>query len=156
MRAYATVQQLLFHGRYCELTLSLARTSCRLSSTARPPAARPAASPPAGDPARFKNPSKSTLAHDAVAAAVLHKHHLIIRIGAGLIQFVYGSHSRLTTGVTHKFYFRHFFARVSPKGYFRGWSLKSNSAGSYLRYCFGATDKSRMKSGDSGHSSIVL
>jgi len=47
-----------------------------------------------------KNPSKSTLAHDAVAAAVLHKHHPIIRVGAGLIQFVYGSHSRWATGVT--------------------------------------------------------
>jgi len=47
-----------------------------------------------------ENPSKSTLAHDVVAAAVLHKHHLIIRVGAGLIQFVYGSHSHWATGVT--------------------------------------------------------
>ena len=37
------------------------------------------------------------LAHDAVAAAVLHKHHPIIRVGAGLIQFVYKSHSSLAT-----------------------------------------------------------
>jgi len=43
----------------------------------------------------LKNPSKSTLAHDAVAAAVLHKHHPIIPIGAGLIQFVYDLRSRL-------------------------------------------------------------
>jgi len=48
--------------------------------------------------ARFKNPSKSTLAHVAVAAAVLHKHHLIIRGGAGLIQLVYGSRSHLVNG----------------------------------------------------------
>jgi len=41
---------------------------------------------------RSKNPSKSTLTHNAVAAAVSHKHHSIIRVGAGLIQFVYGSH----------------------------------------------------------------
>ena len=41
-------------------------------------------------PVRLRNPFKSTLAHDAVAAVVLHKHHLIIRVGAGLIQFVYG------------------------------------------------------------------
>jgi len=40
-----------------------------------------------------RNPSKSTLAHDAVAA-VSHKHHSIIRVGAGLIQFFYGSHSK--------------------------------------------------------------
>ena len=46
IRAYATVQQLPCHGSYCELILSLARTLCRLSFTARPPAARP----PAGNP----------------------------------------------------------------------------------------------------------
>jgi len=40
------------------------------------------------------------LAHDAVAAVVLHKHHLIIHVGAGLIQFVYGSHSRLAADLT--------------------------------------------------------
>ena len=40
------------------------------------------------------------LALDAVAAVVLHKHHLIIRVGAGLIQFVYGSHSRLAADLT--------------------------------------------------------
>jgi len=78
---------------------SLARISCRLLFTARP-----AARPPAGnllpDAVRFKHPSKSTLAHDAVAAAVLHKHHAIIRVGAGLIQFVYGSHSHLAMWVT--------------------------------------------------------
>ena len=32
-----------------------------------------------------QNPSKFTLAHDAIAAAVLHEPHLIIRVGAGLI-----------------------------------------------------------------------
>jgi len=41
-----------------------------------------------------RNPSKSRLAHDAVAAAVSHKHHSIIRVGAGLIQFVHGLHSK--------------------------------------------------------------
>jgi len=30
----------------------------------------------------------------------LHKHHLIIRVGAGLIQFVYGSHSRMAADLT--------------------------------------------------------
>jgi len=38
MRAYATVQKLLCHESYCELILSLARASCRLSFAARPPA----------------------------------------------------------------------------------------------------------------------
>ena len=42
----------------------------------------------------LRNPSKSTLAHDAVSAAVSQKHNLIICVGAGLIQFVYGSHSK--------------------------------------------------------------
>jgi hypothetical protein len=31
MRAYAAAQQLLCHGSYCELIMSLARTSCGLS-----------------------------------------------------------------------------------------------------------------------------
>ena len=38
MRAYATVQKLLCHGKYCKLILSLARASCRLSFATRPPA----------------------------------------------------------------------------------------------------------------------
>jgi len=44
------------------------------------------------DAVRSRNPSKCTLAHDAVADAVSQKHYLIIRVGAGLIQLVYGSH----------------------------------------------------------------
>jgi len=100
MHAYATVQQLLCHGSYCQHILCLAQTLCRLSFTGRPPAAPTPTGNPSPDPVRSKNPSKSTLAHDAVAAAVLHKHHPIICVGAGLIQFVYGSHSRLATGVT--------------------------------------------------------
>jgi len=96
MRAYTTVQQLLWHGSYCELILSLARTSCRLLFTARP-TARPVDGNPLRDAVRSRNPPKSTLAHDAVATAVLHKHHLIIRVGADLIQFVYRLHLRLAT-----------------------------------------------------------
>ena len=62
---------------------------------------------------RSRNPSKSTLAHDAVATAVLHKHHPIIRVGAGLIQFVYRSHLRLATESTrNRNAFSPFFARV--------------------------------------------
>ena len=68
------------------------------------------------DAVRSRNPSKSTLAHDAVATAVLHKHHLIIRVGAGLIQFVYRSHLRLATEVTrNRNAFSPFFARVSSE-----------------------------------------
>ena len=40
------------------------------------------------DAFRSRNPSKSTLAHDSVATAVLHKHHSIICVGSGLIQLV--------------------------------------------------------------------
>jgi len=68
MRAYSTVQQLLCHGSYCELILNLARTSCRLLLTARP-TARLLAGNPLRDAVRSRNLSKSTLAHDAVAAA---------------------------------------------------------------------------------------
>jgi len=110
MRAYSTVQQLLCHGGYCELILSLARTSCRLLFTVRPTARSLAA---LRDVVRSRNPSKSTLAHDAVAIAVLHKHHPIIRVGAGLIQFVYRSHLRLATEATrNRNAFSPFFPRV--------------------------------------------
>jgi len=55
---------------------------------------------------RSRNPSKSTLAHDVVTDALLHKYHWIIHAGAGLIQFVYGSHSRLAACSLHqKIYF---------------------------------------------------
>jgi len=112
MRAYSTVQQLLCHGGYCELILSLARTSYRLLFTVRP-TARPLAGNPLRD-VRSRNPSKSTLAHDAVGTAVLHKHHPIIRVGAGLIQFVYRSHLRLATEATvNTNAFSPFFPRVS-------------------------------------------
>ena len=63
--------------------------------SAHPPApssSRPPSCWPVARHFRFRNPIKSTLAHDAVAAVVLHKHHLIIHVGAGLIHFVYGSH----------------------------------------------------------------
>jgi len=52
------------------------------------------------DAVRSRNPSKSTLAHDAVAAAVSHTHHSIIHVGAGQIHFVYGSHLRLAADLT--------------------------------------------------------
>jgi len=77
MRAYSTVQQLLCHEGYCELILSLARTSCRLLFTVSP-TARPLASNPLRDVVRSRNPSKSTLAHDAVSTVVL----LVIPIAA--------------------------------------------------------------------------
>jgi len=73
---------------------------------------------PLPDAVRSRNPSKSTLAHDAAAAAVLHKHHSIIRVGAGLIQFVYGSHWHLATEVTS--------SRIPFWPFFR-MSFKSNS-----------------------------
>jgi len=103
MRAYATVQQLLCHGSNCEFILSLARTSWRLSFLPALLPLRRAGRPPAcqlPDALRLRNPSESSLAHDAVAAVVLHKHHPIIRVGAGLIQFVSGSHSRMAADLT--------------------------------------------------------
>ena len=86
--APATVQ-LPCHGSYCEIILSLARTSCRLSFPSSCPfASRPPFCWPVARHVRLRNPIKSTIAHDAVVAVVLHKHHLIIRVGAGLIKFV--------------------------------------------------------------------
>jgi len=55
-------------------------------------------------------------AHDVVAAVVLHKHHLIIRVGAGLIKFVCGSHSCLAADLTlDKNLFSQPFSRVLRK-----------------------------------------
>jgi len=110
MHAYSTVQQLLCHGGYCKLILSLARTSCRLLFTARPTARSLDA---LRDVVRSRHPSKFTLAHDAVATAVLHEHNLIIRVGAGLIQFVYRSHLRLAMEATrNRNAFSPFFPQV--------------------------------------------
>jgi len=69
------------------------------------------------DAVRSRNPFKSQLARDAVATAVSHKHHLIICVGAGLIQFVCGSHSKRD----HRDYpsqrsiFTIFFAGIYPQ-----------------------------------------
>ena len=69
------------------------RADCR-----SPPALQLSRQNQSPDTVRSRNPSKSTLAHDAVAAAVSHTHHSIIHVGAGLIQFVYGSHSKRAHG----------------------------------------------------------
>jgi len=99
------VQAVVYHRPSC-------RSRAGPPSSARPPSCRLPAARCSG--ARFKNPSKSTLAHDAVAAAVLHMHHPIIHVGAGLIQFVYGSRSHLVNGgyPSRKCVFA-IFARVS-------------------------------------------
>jgi len=55
----------------------------------RPPK-RPRRCSAAAEQCPLKNRPKSTPAHGSVAAAVSHKHHSIIRVGAGLIQFVHG------------------------------------------------------------------
>ena len=58
----------------------------------------------------LKNRPKSTPAHGSVAAAVSHKHHSIIRIGAGLIQFVHGrTCSSAAEVIPNKFLFLPFF-----------------------------------------------
>ena len=135
-RAYETAQQILCHGSCCERILSLVRAMfqqlksrpprfwpdelCRppkhpwLQAVCHPPryydgvsrassAVRPKRSP-------LKNRPKSTPAHDSVAAAVSHKHHSIIRVGAGLIQFVHARTCSLAADVSsNKFLFRPFF-----------------------------------------------
>jgi len=74
---------------------------------------------PSPDAVRSRNPSKSTLTHDAVAAVVLHKHHSIICVGAVLIQFVYGSHSRLAADfMPNKVLFSPWFSRAFLTHYF--------------------------------------
>jgi len=54
------------------------------------------------------------LVHETVAAAVSHKHHVVLCVGAGLIQFVYGSHLRLTADlILSKILFPPFFLQAS-------------------------------------------
>jgi len=62
----------------------------------------------------LKKPSESTPAHGAVAAALPHRHHLIICLGVDLIQFVYASNSKLGHGAypSQKFDFNNCFRRV--------------------------------------------
>ena len=93
------------HESYCELNFSLARRPpCLLSPKNQ-----------LSDAVRSRNLSKSMLAHDAVPAAVSHKYHLIIRVGAGLIQIVYGLHSKRDHGAhpSQKSIFTIFFAGFS-------------------------------------------
>jgi len=84
---------------------------CRLPP-AQPPAQLLSRPNPSPDAVCSTNPSKSTLAHEVVTTTVSHKHHLIIRVVAGLIQFVYGSHSRLAADLITQFYFRHGFREL--------------------------------------------
>ena len=127
---YIYISPQLLHARLCNgaaasMPWKLLRTyleSCanilQAAVSARPPA--PSSSRPLSCwqiviHVRLRNPSKSTLAHhdDAVAAVVLHKHHLIIHVGAGLIQVVYGSHSRMVADLTlDKNLFSQPFSRV--------------------------------------------
>jgi len=113
----ATVQKLLCHGSSCELILSLAQASCRLSFAARPAAA---STKSVARRCSFKKSIQIHAAHDAVAAAVSHKYHSIIRVGADLIQFFYGSHSKRVhwahpsqKSISTTFFagFHHFFRR---------------------------------------------
>ena len=64
----------------------------------------------------LKNRPKSTPAHGSVATAVSHKHHSIIRVGAGLIQFVHArTCSSVAEAIPIKILFRSFF-RGSMRG----------------------------------------
>jgi len=103
--AYVLVHARICNGAEASLPWKLLRTyleSC--ASIVQAVVCRPLLLPPllsrpnpSPDAVCSRNPFKSTLAHDAVAD----KHHSIIRVGAGLIQFVHRSHSRLATVFTH-------------------------------------------------------
>jgi len=114
MRTYTTVQKLLCHESYCQLLLSLRehRACCCLLPALL--LARRIQSP---DAVRSRNPSKSTLARDTVAAAVSHKHYLIIRVQAlvrvsSSLSMVHACTWPRTSPST-KFYFRHGFHGLS-------------------------------------------
>jgi len=126
--AYALVHARICNGAEASLPWKLLRThleSC--ASIAQAVVCRPLLLPlllsrpnPSPDAVRSRNPSKSTLVHDAVAAVVSHKHHSIIRVGAGLIQFVH-------RGSLHQeLYCCNFFARVfTLTGLFVEWAARA-------------------------------
>ena len=92
--------------------LSLVQASYRLLFAARPSAVSTLRRPTT---ARSRQQSKSTLAHDTVATALLYKHHPIIHVGSGPIQLVYASHSQLDAEFNHdKILFLPFCSRVFP------------------------------------------
>ena len=93
MHTYIYISPQLLHARLCNgavtsLSWKLLRTyleSCanvvQAVVSAHPPApssSRQSSCWPVTRHVRLRNPIKSTLDHDAVAAVVLHKHHLII------------------------------------------------------------------------------
>jgi len=155
VRAYETAQQLLCHGNYCKPILSPVRASFQQPSAVRPwpdellrlpkhhqlqaavcrpprywpdELRRPPKYPRQGSAAETMSAQtrpKFTPAHDSVAAAVSHKHHSIIRVGAGLIQFV---HSRTCSSaanvIPNKFLFQPFHGSHSAQNLFR---LRTNS-----------------------------
>ena len=64
---------------------------------------------------------ESTPDHDSVAAAVSHKHHSIIRVGAGLLQFV---HACTCTSFSEAISIKNLFRPFSPAS-FRGLAKRS-------------------------------
>jgi len=75
----------LLPWKLLQTILSLVQASCRLlfAAPAVPTLGRPTTS-------RSRRQSKSKLAQNVVAAALLDKHHLIINHSCGPIQLVYG------------------------------------------------------------------
>jgi len=117
---YALMHACMCNGAEASLSWKLLQTylesfaSIMQAVVCRPllPHVLPSRPNPSPDAARSRNASKSTLAHDAVNAAVSHKRHSIIRVGAGLIWFVRVASMGRTrawpqTPFSTKFYFRH-------------------------------------------------
>jgi len=95
MYPYTSVQKLLYHRNYCDFMLSIVQASYRLLFVARLTVVS-TTSVTRRSQTHSRKPSKSTLTHDAVAAAAMsHNHHSIIRVGSSLIQIVYDSHLKL-------------------------------------------------------------
>ena len=135
--AYGLVYARLCNGAKASLPWKLLRTYLEsYASIVQAIVCRPILPPllksrtnPSPDAVRSRNSSKSILAHDAVAAAVSHKHHSIIRVGAGLIQFVYRWHLRLDTEDTRN---RNAFSPFFPRVYT---ILRKQRAGHFRSRC---------------------
>ena len=93
MHAYATVHKIFCHGSYCELILSLARALCRLSFDARPPAGSTKSVAWRCSLKKFVQIHASSWRGRCCGVAQASFDHPRWCAAAGLIQFVYGSHS---------------------------------------------------------------
>jgi len=158
LQSILTVQKLLYYGNYCELSWVFCNHCAGCCLPYAHLLSRRKRSP---DTACSRKHSQSMLAHDAIAAALSHKHHPIIHIGVGPIQMVYASHSRLAAKLTHN------KIRFPPSRQLVCACIRSRAHTHYLGYSmwrllafsvsyFGGHDRLHLESSNQNYCSMSL